>query len=82
MSAPAMKVRPPQMMTMALTAPFASAASTPRLRPSRTACDSAFTGGEFIVTTPISPSMTRSATELMAAMASFLWTGESSADGD
>ena len=72
MSAPAMKVRPPQMMTTALTAPFASAASTPRLRPSRTACDSAFTGGESIVTTATSPSIARSATELIAAIGCFL----------
>ena len=64
------------MMTIALTAAFASAAPTPWLRPSRTACDRAFTGGELIVTTPISPSMTRSATELMAAITCFLWKVE------
>jgi hypothetical protein len=75
MSAPAMKVRPSQMMTIALTAPFASCASTPRFRPSRTGCERAFTGGEFIVTTATSPSIERSATELMTAMGCFLWNG-------
>ena len=73
MSAPAMNVRPSQMMTIALTAPFASAASTPRLRPSRTACDNAFTGGELIVTSATSPSIERSTTEFMAAMGCFLF---------
>src|ERR1700729_607449 len=73
MSAPAIKVLPSQMMAIALTALFASAASTPRFRPSRTGCDSAFTGGEFIVTSATSPSIERSVTELMAVMGCFLF---------
>ena len=75
MSAPAMKVRPAQMRTIALTAAFATAASTPRFRPSRTGCDSALTGGELIVTIATSPSIVSSATELIAAIA-FLRFGE------
>ena len=60
-------------LTIAFTAPLASAASTPRLRPSRTACDNAFTGGELIVTSATSPSIERSTTEFMAAMECFLF---------
>src|SRR3984885_8988947 len=75
MSAPAIKVRPSQMRTIALTAPFASAAWTPRMRPSRTACDNAFTGGELIVTSATAPSIEKSTTEFMAAMGCFLFGG-------
>ncbi len=68
MSAPAMKVRPAQISTIALTAPFASAASRPRLIPSRTFAESAFTGGELILTVAISPSISSSVTALMAVI--------------
>src|SRR3954470_5439029 len=68
MSAPAMKVRPSQISTMALALGLAPAFSIPSLMPSRTAAESAFTGGEFTVSTAMSPSRLRSVTELMAAM--------------
>ncbi len=56
MSAPAMKVRPSQMMTIALAPASANAAFMPSARPSRTPAESAFTGGELRVMTPTSPS--------------------------
>ena len=70
MSAPAMKVRPSQISTMALTSASLMAASKAPARPSRTPADRAFTGGELRVTMAISPSRVRSVTELIAAMAS------------
>ena len=68
MSAPAMKVRPSQISTMALTAGSAVAALKPSNRPSRTLAERAFTGGEFRVMTAMSPSIERSVTGLMAVM--------------
>jgi hypothetical protein len=68
MSAPAMKVRPSQISTIALAAESATARSIPAFSPSRTSADSAFTGGEFSVRTATSPSMLRSVTVLIAAM--------------
>src|ERR687893_816864 len=55
MSAPAMKVRPAQAMTTALTAASAVARSSASRMPSRTAAERAFTGGEFTVMTATSP---------------------------
>ena len=69
MSAPAMKVRPAQISTIALTAGSAAACWTPSRRPSRTSADSALTGGELMVSTAISPSRVRSVTALMAVIA-------------
>ena len=43
-----MKVRPPQISTIALTAGSASACLTPSRMPSRTAAESALTGGELM----------------------------------
>ena len=63
-----MKVRPPQISTIALAAGSAAACRIPSRKPSRTAAESAFTGGELMVRTAMSPSNVRSATELMAAM--------------
>ena len=78
MSAPAMKVRPSQISTMALTAGSAAACAMPSLRPSRTLADSALTGGELSVSTAMSPSRVRSVTALMAAILrapfAFLWS--------
>src|SRR5690348_8009097 len=68
MSAPAMKVRPSQISTMALTAALPNACCMPLMMPSRTCCDSAFTGGELTVSTAISPSTARSVTALIAAI--------------
>ena len=73
MSAPAMKVRPAQIRTMALTAGSAAACCAPSRRPLRTSADNAFTGGELIVRTAISPSRVRSVTALIAAIARFLF---------
>jgi hypothetical protein len=64
-----MKVRPSQIRTMDLTAASSIAALIPSWMPSRTLAERAFTGGEFRVRTPISPSTVRSATALMAVMA-------------
>jgi hypothetical protein len=72
MSAPAMNVRPAQISTTALIAGSAAAAAIPSERPSRTSADSALTGGESSVSTPMSPSMVRSATALIAVMATQL----------
>src|SRR5579883_3587328 len=55
MSAPATKVRPAQISTMALTALSAIAASTPDLMPLRSAWLSAFTGGLLMVKTATAP---------------------------
>ena len=52
MSAPAMKLRPAPISTMALTLPSASPFSTASTMPSRTPGASAFTGGLSIVITP------------------------------
>jgi len=68
MSAPAMKVRPAQISTMALTASSAMAALKPSKSPSRTFADRAFTGGEFSVMMAMSPSRVSSVTEFIAAM--------------
>src|SRR5580700_4051054 len=73
MSAPAIKVRPVQIRTMALTAGSAAACCAPSRRPLRTSADNAFTGGELIVRTAISPSRVRSVTALIAAIARFLF---------
>ena len=56
MSAPAMKVRPSQISTIALAPASSAAAFMPPARPSRTLADKAFTGGELSVITPTSPS--------------------------
>jgi hypothetical protein len=53
---------------MALTAGSAIAVLKPSYSPSRTLKESAFTGGEFSVMTPISPSREKSVTWLMAVM--------------
>ena len=66
MSAPAMKVRPSQISTTALTAASAIACCMPLTMPSRTCCDSAFTGGELRVRTAMSPCAVRSVTALIA----------------
>jgi hypothetical protein len=66
MSAPAMNVRPSQISTTALTAASAIACCMPLTMPSRTCCDSAFTGGEFTVSTATSPCAVRSVTALIA----------------
>jgi hypothetical protein len=68
MSAPAMKVRPAQAMTIAFTAVSAVARSSASRMPSRTAAERAFTGGEFTVMTATSPSSVRSTTGLIAVM--------------
>src|SRR5450759_4347264 len=68
-SAPAMKVRPAQITTMALTAGSPAAAWTPSRMPLRTSAERALTGGESIVSTAISPSGLRSVTELIEAIA-------------
>src|SRR5437899_2614631 len=67
MSAPAMKVRPSQISTMAL-ASDAMAALKPSNSPSRTLAESAFTGGEFKVMTATSPSWVRVVTELISVI--------------
>ena len=53
MSAPAMKVRPPQVSTMALTLLSAIASLMQSKIPPRTAALSAFTGGLSTVTMPM-----------------------------
>ena len=68
MSAPAMKVRPSQISTMAFDRGVGRCLRDAGLRPSRTFADSAFTGGELSVSTATSPSRVRSVTELMAAI--------------
>src|SRR6185369_16069502 len=67
MSAPAMKVRPSQISTIAL-ASDAIAALNPSDSPSRTLAESAFTGGEFRVTMATSPSWVRVVTELISVI--------------
>ena len=59
MSAPAMKVRPPPISTMASTFESRPNASTPSLMPARTAAASAFTGGLLMVRIPMRPSVER-----------------------
>ena len=56
MSAPPEKPRPAPIMTIALTAGSAAAAFSASIACERSACESAFTGGESSVTTAISPS--------------------------
>src|SRR6516165_3456904 len=68
-SAPAMKVRPAQITTMALTSGSAAALATPSRSPLRTSAESALTGGELIVTAAISPARDRSVTEFTAVIA-------------
>src|SRR5436305_1797280 len=55
MSAPAMKVRPPQVSTIAFTSASEAAVFTFSKMPRRTAAESAFTGGLFTVTMAIAP---------------------------
>ena len=68
MSAPAMKVRPAQIITIALIAASADAASSPSAMPSRRTCESALTGGLSRVSSPISPSFVSVAASLMRVM--------------
>jgi len=68
MSAPAMNVRPAQISTMPRTAGSAAACAIPATMPWRTAADSAFTGGEFTVSTAMSPSSVRSVTAFTSVM--------------
>ena len=56
MSAPAKKVRPSQISTMAPTAESPMAVSTALATPWRTALERAFTGGELTVMTAMEPS--------------------------
>jgi len=56
MSAPAMNVRPSQIITIAETSASAMPFAMPALMPARTACDKAFTGGLLTVMTPTDPS--------------------------
>src|SRR5512138_547802 len=67
-SAPAMKVLPSHMSTMACTAESATARFTLSTMPSRTACEIAFTGGEFTAMTAMFSSTMRVVTELTAAI--------------
>ncbi len=60
MSAPAMKVRPPPITTIASMPPSLPKASMPSLIPLRTAAASAFTGGLLIVRMPMRPWVERS----------------------
>src|SRR6476646_9969439 len=68
MSAPAMKVRPAQMSTMAAAAGSAMAALNPSNSTSRTLKLNALTGGESRVMTATSPSSVRSVTSLTAGI--------------
>ena len=72
MSAPAMKVRAAQLSTMAWTDASAEAVSMACLMPWRTAADSAFTGGEFTVSTATPSCVVRSITSLTWVMFSSL----------
>ncbi len=67
-SAPAMKVRPAQASTMARTLPSCPAFSMPERIPSRTAADSAFTGGEFTVSTATPSCVVRSVTAFISVI--------------
>jgi hypothetical protein len=69
MSAPAMNVRPAQVMTMALTAGSAMAFLRPSSSPWRTCWLRALTGGLFTVTTATRPRRSRSTDWVMAVMA-------------
>jgi len=68
MSAPAMKVRPPPINTMASILGSLPKASMPSLMPERTAAASAFTGGLFTVRMPIRPWVERSTASVMAVL--------------
>ena len=68
MSAPAMKVRPEQTMTIAWTAPSAIACLMPSCSPLRTCWESAFTGGLSTVSTTTRPRVPRSTDWVIFAM--------------
>jgi len=68
MSAPAMKVRPPPISTMASMLGSWPKASTPSLMPLRTAAASAFTGGLLTVRMPIRPSVERSTASVIGVL--------------
>ena len=70
MSAPAMKVRPAQMSTIAFAAGSAAASAMRAAMLSRRAAESAFTGGLFTVRTAI-PSVTA---RLVMVSASATWS--------
>jgi hypothetical protein len=64
MSAPATKVRPAQAITTARVPASASAFASVSLRPTRTECRKALTGGLSIVMTATSPSLRMSTTPI------------------
>src|SRR5947207_9536075 len=76
MSAPAMKVRPAQTMTIACTAPSAVACLIPSCSPLRTCWLSALTGGLSTVSTATRPRLVRSTDCVSFAMGTPRW-GES-----
>src|SRR5439155_95958 len=73
MSAPAMKVRPAQVTTMAPTAASAVVCLTPSCSPWRTCWLSALTGGLLTVRTAMRPRRSRSTDWVMAVMALLFW---------
>src|SRR5437899_9767979 len=74
MSAPAMKVRPAQTMTMACTAPSAVACLIPSCSPLRTCWLSALTGGLSTVSTATRPWPARSTDWVIFAMGFAAWS--------
>jgi hypothetical protein len=68
MSAPAMKVRPEQTMTIACTAPSPIACFIPSCSPLRTCWLSALTGGLSTVSTATRPRVPRSTDWVIFAM--------------
>ena len=68
MSAPAMKVRPSQMITIDFTSSFLIADPTPSFNPSLTLAERAFTGGEFRVITATSSFTSKVVTSLMVVI--------------
>ena len=68
MSAPAMKVRPPPISTIASMLASLPNASMPSLMPARTAAASAFTGGLLMVSMPMRPWVERSTASDMGVL--------------